>query len=395
MTIVAQGFVGARLAEARRARAISATDLAGLIGISVQSISKYENGHQSPKLDIVHQLEAKLNMPPGYFLRPIRPEDSRPIFWRSRLSAPPIMRDRAAVRLEWTKEVVDYIATYFDLPRLNIPKIDFPESGHVDQDFIEATATAIREHWDIHPGPMPDVIERLEANGILVSRIHVGVEKLDAFSQWSDRFGVPFVVLSRDKASAARQRFDALHELVHITIHSNISQRRLNDRAFYKMLEKQADRIASALLMPEREFLDELYAPSLDAFLTIKERWGASVGAMIMRCRSLDIIDDDGVKRMFINYNRRGWRTGEPLDGKMEKESPHLIRRSFEMLMEERVQSADEILTALPFPPADLEEIADLEPGTLTGGSASRVEPTLKDEFRADANVVQIFGKRA
>ena len=393
MTVIAQNFVGERLIEARRARGLNATDLAGLVGISVQSISKYENGHQSPKLDIVHQLESRLNMPKGYFFRPVAAQDERPVFWRGRLSAPSVMRDRAAVRLEWMKEVVDYIASYFDLPMVNVPKLEVPANGILDDDFIEAAAASIREQWDIRPGPMPDVIERLETNGILVSRIHVSAEKLDAFSQWSDRFGIPFVMLSRDKASAVRQRFDALHELAHIILHANISQRRLNDRAAYKMIERQADRLASALLLPAKEFLDELYAPSLDGFLTLKERWGASVGAMIMRCRTLEIIDDEGVRRMFINYNRRGWRTNEPLDGKMEKEQPHLLRRSFEMLMEEGVQSAADILTALPLPPQDLEEIADLEPGTLSGIGPSRAEPVFKDEFRSDSNVVQIFGR--
>jgi len=159
------------------------------------------------------------------------------------------------------------------------------------------------------------------------------------------------------------------------------------------MIERQADRLASALLLPAREFLDELYAPSLDGFLTLKERWGASVGAMIMRCKTLDILDEEGIRRMFINYNRRGWRTNEPLDGKMEKEQPHLLRRSFEMLMEEGVQTAADIVKALPFPPQDLEEIADLEPGTLSGRPAARAEPVLKDAFRADSNVVQMFGR--
>jgi Zn-dependent peptidase ImmA (M78 family)/DNA-binding XRE family transcriptional regulator len=389
-----QGFVGARLTEARRARGISATDLADLVGVSVQSISKYENGHQSPKLDVAHKLASQLKFPHDYFLRPIPAVDERPIFWRARLSAPPVARERAHVRLEWMKEMVDYIATYFDLPVLNIPQIELPDDGFANSDFVERTAAAIREHWGIRPGPMPDAIEYLETNGILVSRIHVRADKLDAFSQWSDRFGVPFVMLSRDKSSAARQRFDVLHELVHIVAHANIPQRRLNDRAYYKSVEKQADQIASAMLLPELEFSAELYAPSLDGFLTLKERWGASVGAMIMRCHSLDIIDEDEYRRLWINYNRRGWRSGEPLDGKMLKEEPHLIRRSFEMLIEEGVQSPSAILKALPFPPADIEELADLEPGTLSETIPSRAEPTLKEEYRSgESNVIQIFGK--
>jgi Zn-dependent peptidase ImmA (M78 family) len=294
------------------------------------------------------------------------------------------------------KEIVDYIAGYFELPKINIPDIDVIHIETAGTDFLEDVAKAIRAHWNIRPGPMPDVIEKLETNGILVSRIHVGAEKLDAFSQWSDRFGIPFVVLSRDKASAVRQRFDALHELAHIVLHNSVPQRKLNDRAFYKTIEKQADRLANCLLLPEKEFMEELYAPSLDGFLALKERWGASVGAMIMRCASLDVLTEEEARRMWINYNRRGWRNGEPLDGKMEKESPYLIRRSFELLISERVQSAGDILTALPFPAVDIEEIADLEPGTLTGLTDARREPVLKEEFRTEnaSNVVQMFGSR-
>jgi len=393
MSVVTQGFVGGRLTEARRARGISATDLADMVGVSVQSISKYENDHQSPKLDVVHKLANQLNFPHDYFLRPIPVRDDKPVFWRAKLSAPPLARDRAEVRLEWLKEVVDYIATYFDLPALNIPQIELPDDGFAVSEFVEDAAAAIRSHWDIRPGPMPDAIEYLETNGILVSRIHVRADKLDAFSQWSDRFGVPFVMLSRDKASAARQRFDVLHELAHIVVHASVPQRRLNDRAYYKSIEKQADQIASAMLLPENEFLGELYAPSLDAFLTLKERWGVSVAAMIMRCKSLDIIDDDEAKRLWINYNRRGWRNGEPLDGKMIKEDPHLIRRSFELLIEEGVQSPAEIRKALPFPTADLEELTDVEPGTLSEASPSRAEPVFKDGFLEGSNVVRMFGR--
>lgn len=394
MTLSTPGFVGRRLTEARRARGMNAADLAGMVGVSAVSISKYENGHQTPKLDVLHSLASTLKMPRSYFLRPFGPEDERPVFWRGKLSAPSTMRDRAAVRLEWLKETVDYVASYFELPTLNVPEIDIPLE-EIDSFALEEAAQLIRSRWDIRPGPMPDVIEKMEANGIVVSRIHVNAEKLDAFSQWSDRFGIPLIVLGRDKASAVRQRFDALHELAHIVLHRNLPQRRLNDPATYKLVEKQADRLAGCLLLPEREFSEELFVPSLDGFLTMKERWGASVGAMISRCAALDIIDDETSRRMWINYNRRGWRKNEPLDAKLPKEEPHILRRSFELLLSERVQSVPDILAALPFPPADLEELTDLESGTLTGITESRAEPILKARFRSgeDSNVVAMFDK--
>jgi Zn-dependent peptidase ImmA (M78 family)/DNA-binding XRE family transcriptional regulator len=393
MSAIADGFVGERLTEARLARGLSGVALADILGISTTSVSKYENGRQSPKLDALHQMATALRFPLAYFLRPIPTGDDKPIFWRGKLSAPPSAKDRAYARLAWAKEMVDYLGSYFNFHPLNVPDFAVRDIEALTDDDLQHFAEQIREHWDIRPGPMPDVIEKLELNGILVSRISVQADKLDAFSQWSDRFGVPFMVLGRDKASAVRQRYDALHELAHLAAHRHIPAKRLNDRAFYNLVERQADRIAAHLLLPEKEFVTEVFSPSLDALLTLKERWGASVGAMIMRCKSLGILDEDSARVMWINYNRRGWRKSEPLDSRLVKERPEVIRRCFERLIESKKQTPSDILAALPFPASDLEEIADLEPGTLTGGVPGRGDLSFKDDVE-ETNVVKIFQNR-
>src|SRR3546814_4288419 len=74
------------------------------------------------------------------------------------------------VRLEWLKEVVDYIAGYFDLPNLNVPEFKVDTLEAVGQGELEEIATEIRARWDIRPGQMPDVIRQLEITGIMVSR---------------------------------------------------------------------------------------------------------------------------------------------------------------------------------------------------------------------------------
>ena len=392
---VAVGFVGARLTEARHARGINETDLASMVKVSVQSLSKYENGHQTPRRDTVDRLAETLGFPQQYFFRPLKAGDKRPVFWRAKLSAHVADLDRANVRLEWTKEVIDYLGGFFDFPSLSLLRFDVPRDPlKITLEFLENAANAVRSEWNVRRGPLPDILEKIEDSGILVSRIHVRAEKVDAFSQWSDRFQIPFIMLSRDKASAARQRWDALHELAHVLLHQRVTHDQLNNRATYKILEKQADTFASLMLLPERDFLDELYAPTLDGLLSLKERWRVSVAAMIMRCASLDLIDEFTAKRMWMNYTRRGWRKGEPFDGKMEKETPHLIRRSFEMLLEEQVQTVTDVRNALPFPLDDLEEIADLEPGTLGAPIQTRAEPILKAGVKPAGNVVRLFEKK-
>lgn len=389
------GFVGERLTEARTARAISAVDLAGIIGVSPQSISKYENGHQSPKLDILYSISSALGFNQSYFLRAyLAPKDLAPIFWRGKLTAQQGMQDRASVRLLWLKDIVSYLSDYFDFPSLNVPSFPIEDIERVDLDTLEDIAKKIRVFWGIRPGPMPHVLERMESNGIFVSRIRVNAEKLDAFSQWSDQFNSPFVMLGRDKSSAVRQRFDALHELSHIVLHKNIKEhRKLNNKATYKTIEQQADRLASCLMLPEQEFMDELYAPSLDGFLALKERWGVSVAAMIMRCRALEILDADQATRMWKNYTRRGWRKSEPLDNKLEKEKPQLIRKSFELLLSEGFQTVSDIQNALPFPLTDLEELAELPAGTLGGDRHEHsISPSIKAELKkslSGSNVIR------
>ncbi|GAB5540005.1 MAG: XRE family transcriptional regulator [Salibacteraceae bacterium] len=393
---VAVGFIGQRLAQGRRARAMTSSDLADVTNISVQSISKYENGHQVPRHEIVDRFCMHLNMPKQYFFREITDIDSKPVFWRSKLSAQTAALDRAEVRLDWLKEMIDYLGLYFDFPQLNLPELDLPKNpSDYTSDTLEGAANKVRSHWGVGQGPLPNALENIEESGILVSRIHMRAEKVDAYSQWSDKFGIPFIVLSRDKASAVRQRFDALHELAHILTHQSVTETQLNNRQTYKILEKQADQFASYILLPEQDFLDELYAPTLDGMLSLKERWGVSVAAMIMRCRNLNLLDDFSAKRMWMNYARRGWRKGEPFDGKTEKEQPFLIRRSFELLIGENVKSVSEIVSDLPFPAEDLEELADLEAGSLGAPIRVRAEPVLKAGVaKNENNVVSIFNKK-
>jgi Zn-dependent peptidase ImmA (M78 family)/DNA-binding XRE family transcriptional regulator len=397
MKVGTPGFVSARLIEARQARGLNGTALADLIGVSPQSVSQYEHSKQTPSPEMLGMISDKLNLPVSYFLRDIKTPETSPIFWRGRSTATQAARDRAEIRLIWLREVVDYLMEFFDFPILDLPKIDLPKDfREIDTEMLEAFAAAVRTHWRIGAGAMPDLLLEMENNGTIVSRVFVGVEKLDAFSQWSARYKIPFVMLGRDKASAVRQRFDAAHELAHLICHPNVDPKRLNSAADYKIVEDQAHYFASALLMPGEAFSSDLYTPTLDGMLSIKETWKVSVGAMIKRCETRGIVNEEGARRLWINYNRRGWRTVEPFDGKIEKERPRLLRRSMTQLLTEGEQSVSQILAAIPLAARDIEELCDLDAGTLTGETAdARAMPVLKRKPQMpQSNIVQMIRKR-
>jgi len=400
MKVGTPGFLSGRLTEARQARGLNGTELAELIGVTPQSVSQYERGKQTPSPEMLGTISDKLRIPLAYFMKEVRHTEANPIFWRGKTTATRAARERAEIRLIWMREVIDYLSEFFDYPSLNIPTIDRPKDfREIDTEFLEMAAAELRSHWGIGDQPMPDLLLEMENNGIIVSRIRVGAEKLDAFSQWSSIYRIPFVILSRDKASAARQRFDAAHEACHVMLHGGIDPKRLNSAADYKILEDQAHYFANALLLPANTFSSDLWSPTLDAMLSIKERWKVSVGAMIKRCEALGIVGDENARRLWINYNRRGWRTSEPLDGKIEKERPRLLRRSIGQLLEHQERTVSQIISALALAPTDIEELCDLDPGTLTGGSAdTKAMPVLKSRPQphrpTDGNVVPLFRRK-
>src|SRR5437588_5667397 len=110
----------------------------------------------------------------------------------------------------------------------------------ITEDLIDRAAAICRQHWGLGMGPIPDLTAELEANGIVTSQIHVGVDNLDAFSHWSASDRTPYVIHGIDKGSAARCRFDAAHELAHLVLHYRIGQLQLNKKQDYKLIEEQA-----------------------------------------------------------------------------------------------------------------------------------------------------------
>ena len=116
---------------------------------------------------------------------------------------------------------------------------------------------------------------------------------------------------------------------------------------------------------------------------------------MIKRSHELELLSDDEAKRMWINYNRRNWRTVEPLDDRIQPEQPRLLRKSFELLIQERIKTRDQIRLDLPFGVGDIEELAGLPRGFLTGDVYGLpVAPKLKPAPENEQGTLLPFGKR-
>ncbi len=376
MRIGTPGFCGARLTEAREARGLSQASLAELAQLKAQSVSQYEQGKQSPSPEALETICEKLNLPERFFLRPLVEHSTERITYRSLSSATKTARIRAERRLGWLKDIVVYLRAYLEFPGINMPAFNLPDDPtKITMAQIEGIADECRSYWNLGYGPLKDVVLLLENAGVILVRTNFGVDSLDAFSQWDS--GVPFVFLNADKGSAVRSRFDAAHELGHLVLHRHLLDKQIKNLAIHSILENQAHRFAGALLLPERSFSQEVWAPTLDAFVSLKKHWRCAVAMMVSRCEHLGMLDEVQVKRAWINLSRRGWRTEEPLDNVLEPEEPKLLRRSFQLLIEEGIKTREEITMELRLNPFDVEDLAGLPRGYLSGVSILE-QPTIR-----------------
>ena len=180
-------------------------------------------------------------------------------------------------------------------------------------------------------GPISSVVSLLEANGITVCRCGIEGETVEAFSFWNGNR--PFVVLASEKTAAARSRFDAAHELGHLILHRWIGADELEDPKILKLIEREADRFASAFLLPRKSFPSEIFTTRLDAFVSLKKRWRVSIQAMVYRCKQLGVFDEDQVTNLYKQISARRWRTHEPLDDELPLEQPRRLQRAIEMVI--------------------------------------------------------------
>lgn len=123
-------------------------------------------------------------------------------------------------------------------------------------------------------------------------------------------------------------------------------------------------------MLPAETFSAELSAITLESLLIAKEKWKVSVAAMIIRARVLDLISENAETVLWKQFNSRGWRRFEPLDGLLNLEEPRLLRKAVDMLLESRVCSADDIRVDLPFRLNEVENLLGLPNGYLTSDRA-------------------------
>lgn len=357
-------FQPRRLIQALAARALTQVQLAAEVGVSTATISKWKNGLQAPEAEALKSLSQVVGVSPEWFTRPLPEKCSLPLF-RSNASAHAAARSMLEARLEWAQDVVLSLSEFVDFPEVNLPTRSFTDPEQITSSDIEEAASECRDLWGLGRRAVPDLALAVEGAGVIVVREETGVATIEGLSAWSHVLGRPFVLLSSDKGNGFRSRFDLAHELGHLILHKGIARSTDPDR--YKLMEDQAHRFAGAFLLPAETFASDVKIPvTLDSLLLLKQRWGVSVAAMVMRLWALKVIDDDAKSLLFKRRSARWGVKAEPGDDGRVPEQVRLLKRTIELLASSGVLPLESVSGYVGLAAGDIEKLTGLPQNYLT-----------------------------
>ena len=390
-----QGFQKDRLSQILAARRLTQVQLASMVDVSPATVSKWRAGAQSPERDALERLASVVNVTPEWFTRAPGASLSFPLF-RSNASAHVAARAMLEARLEWAQDVATALMEYVDYPDVNLPSRDYTEPEQITNEDIEKAACECRDLWRLGRSAIQDLALAVEGAGVILVREETGVAQIEGLSAWSEVLGRPLIFLSADKNNGYRSRFDLAHEVGHLILHRHIQ--RTTDNARHKMMEEQAHRFAGAFLLPAETFASEVRVPpTLDDLLLLKRRWGVSAAAIIMRLKALEMLDEDGALMLFKRRSARWGAKSEPGDEDRRPEQPRLLRRTIDLLVEEKVMPLDAIPRHIGLAAGDVEALAGLPEGYFQGKTNvvefARLKATQKqvDDQPAQGNKVVPF----
>ncbi len=353
-------FNASRLALARMRRQLTKKELSERSKVSIPTITRLEGGDTTdPEAETVQALANALAYPSEFFfLDDAERLTTEAVSFRSLSSLTARQRDAALGAGVIAFELHDWVANRFDLP--------VPDLLDLRDEEPTAAADALRSHWGVGSKPIEHMVKLLESKGVRVFALAEQHKHVDAFSCWHK--GVPFVFLNTFK-SAERSRFDAAHELGHLSLH-------VHGASAGRDAEREADQFASAFLIHRGDLISNLpRVNSLDQLIGAKRRWGVSVAALARTAFDAQLISDWHYKNLCKQMSVLGYRTVEP--NGIARERSVLWHMVFESLWKDGI-TRESVAKELFVPTDEIESLV----GELVMQAPTQAQPRQKPVLR-------------
>jgi Zn-dependent peptidase ImmA (M78 family)/DNA-binding XRE family transcriptional regulator len=320
----------------RQLRKISQADLAKSASITQGHLSKIENGLTEPSGAVLKQIADVLEFPQRFFYQPDR-------IYGLPISFHPMHRKKANVG----QHVLEFIHAELNIRLIHLrrllksvtlkkqftmPKFEIDEyNGDT-----EKIAEFVRRTWLLPKGPLQNLTECLEQAGCLVVWCDFSAARIDGISYPIPDLP-PCIFLNRNQP-ADRVRFTLAHELGHLIMHHIPAPE----------MEDQADKFASALLMPFADIRATLTGRvTLPSLAALKPVWRVSIQSLIMRAFTIGAISANQNRYLWQQINSSKFRFHEPTELDLAYEEPKILPMIFKLHLEKLGYSTNEIANIL------------------------------------------------
>jgi len=329
-------MLGGRIKQFRCARGLSQDMLVDKIGgiVSKQSISKYEREVTLPSPRILNKIAKALDVKAASLWK--EPSfNVEFIAYRKGSGLNTIEQEKIEAQVQETLEKCMKISELRNCnAKVDIPVNAFPITQIED---AEEAAEYLRESWSLGVDPIANVTAMLEGKNVFVLEIDApdSFDGISAFAKdVNGKKVVAAAVVSANDRSGERQRLNLVHELGHLVL-------KMPEEADSKFEENAAFRFGSALLAPKEAIYNEVgrkrTSLSIEELILLKERFGLSLQALVMRLNVLDIVSDSYKKDFFFFINKQGWKRTEPKE--LEPEKATWIKKNVLMALSESLIS--------------------------------------------------------
>lgn len=288
---------GMRLLAARTQAGLSQDALVRLLNgqISKTAIARYERGEMEPGLINAKLLAEALKQSMDYFYRPFTMSITSIDF-----------RKNASLSIKSKKMITEKIAAFTERYLILENLLDFQttfenplKNNKVrNMEDIELLAEELHEAWELGFNPLGPIMCMLEDKGIKI--LELDTEEKFQGSLVTVQGNIPFIVI-RKADTVERRRLTALHEVGHLLLDF--------DESFTETeVERLCNIFASAVLLPRRTFKREIGLVRSDfskrELSIIKDRYGISAGAFVMRAYNMGVINKFRMIKL-INITRQ------------------------------------------------------------------------------------------
>lgn len=301
-------MIGERLQRARKGAGLALRTVAAQADLSHTTVSKFEKEQQKPSSAQLIKLAKILGVRTEYFFRPQSLKIDGIEYRKKNTLSKKILDKIQADIHDQAERWHELLSLYPQLPIQPFALPDCLPELISDAEQIEVLAETVRAAWKLGLSCIPDMIDTLESQGIMVISSSVdGDNKFDGLAGVINT--MPLIVVGANW-TGDRQRFTLAHELGHLLLKGRLDQSLLEDE------EKLCNRFAGAFLLPKQTLIKHLgqhrHRLENDELYLLKHEFGLSMQGILFRSLQSEIITHATFQSICKWFSIKGWRTREP-----------------------------------------------------------------------------------